>query len=122
MYRFRVGHHVPVLQLPPCCQNILDANVLSLQFPEWALPRWSIYARLLAKLISVDSKEITKDLFERRSHIYSDKLQSIVYELLRTMNHLLMNFQLRNRATCICRCLSLYPENTLLVPYLKTLL
>ncbi|KAG1833877.1 cytochrome P450 [Suillus variegatus] len=40
-----------------------------------------IYARLLNKpVMVVNSEEVAKDLFERRSSIYSDRPQSIVYE------------------------------------------
>ncbi|OAX34414.1 cytochrome P450 [Rhizopogon vinicolor AM-OR11-026] len=40
-----------------------------------------VYARLLNKpILVVNSEEIAKDLFDRRSTIYSDKPQSIVYE------------------------------------------
>ncbi|KAG1826008.1 cytochrome P450, partial [Suillus subaureus] len=40
-----------------------------------------IYARVLSKpVLVVNSKEVAKDLFDRRSSIYSDRPQSIVYE------------------------------------------
>jgi hypothetical protein len=40
-----------------------------------------IYARLLNKpILVINSEEIAKDLFERRSNIYSDRTQSFVYE------------------------------------------
>ncbi|KAG2137947.1 cytochrome P450 [Suillus clintonianus] len=40
-----------------------------------------IYARLLSKpVVVMNSVEVTKDLFEGRSHIYSDKPQSILHE------------------------------------------
>ncbi|KAJ8592279.1 cytochrome P450 [Rhizopogon salebrosus TDB-379] len=41
-----------------------------------------IYARLLSKpVVVVNSEEVAKDLFELRSTIYSDKPQSIVYDI-----------------------------------------
>jgi hypothetical protein len=41
-----------------------------------------IYARLLSKpVVVVNSEEVAKDLFELRSTIYSDKPQSIVYDM-----------------------------------------
>jgi hypothetical protein len=40
-----------------------------------------IFARLLNKpILVINSEEIAKDLFERRSNIYSDRTQSFVYE------------------------------------------
>ncbi|KAG1757498.1 cytochrome P450 [Suillus lakei] len=40
-----------------------------------------IYARLLSKpVLVINSEEVAKDLFERRSSIYSDRPRSIVYE------------------------------------------
>ncbi|KIK42208.1 hypothetical protein CY34DRAFT_758908, partial [Suillus luteus UH-Slu-Lm8-n1] len=40
-----------------------------------------IYARLLNKpVIVINSEEVAKDLFEGRSHIYSDRPKSILYE------------------------------------------
>ena len=41
-----------------------------------------IYARLLSKpVVVVNSEEVARDLFELRSTIYSDKPQSIVYDM-----------------------------------------
>jgi hypothetical protein len=40
-----------------------------------------IYARLLNKpILAINSEEVAKDLFERRSSIYSDRTQSFVYK------------------------------------------
>jgi hypothetical protein len=40
-----------------------------------------IFARLLNKpILVINSEEIAKDLFERRSNIYSDRTHSLVYK------------------------------------------
>ncbi|KAG2149337.1 cytochrome P450 [Suillus clintonianus] len=68
----------------PIVGNVLSLDTAQpwLTFNAWRSTYGDIvYARLLNKpVIVINSEEVAKDLFERRSAIYSDKPQSIVYE------------------------------------------
>lgn len=68
----------------PIAGNVFSLDVARpwLTFNAWRSTYGDIiYARLLNKpIIVIHSEEIAKDLFERRSTIYSDRPQSIVYE------------------------------------------
>ncbi|KAG2068708.1 cytochrome P450 [Suillus decipiens] len=68
----------------PILGNILsvDATRPWLTFNAWKSTYGDIiYARLLNKpILVINSEEVTKDLFEGRSNIYSDRTQSFVYE------------------------------------------
>jgi cytochrome P450 len=83
-----LGHSPSPLPPGPTPLPVLG-NVLSLDsarpwltFNDWRSTYGDIiYARLLSKpVLVVNSEEVAKDLFERRSSIYSDRPQSIVYE------------------------------------------
>ncbi|KAG1804262.1 cytochrome P450 [Suillus subaureus] len=69
----------------PIVGNVLSLDVARpwLTFNAWRSTYGDIiYARLLNKpVIVINSEEVAKDLFEGRSTTYSDKPQSIVYEL-----------------------------------------
>ncbi|KAG1809325.1 cytochrome P450 [Suillus subaureus] len=86
--KYRLNLSRPPLPPGPIPLPVLG-NVLSLDSarPWLTFNAWRstygdiIYARLLGKpIIVVNSEEVAKDLFERRSSIYSDRPQSIVYE------------------------------------------
>ncbi|KAG1768028.1 cytochrome P450 [Suillus placidus] len=68
----------------PLLGNILSLDVTQpwLAFNTWRFTYGDIiYARLFSKpVIVINSEEVAKDLFERRSHVYSDRPQSILYE------------------------------------------
>ncbi|KAG1758154.1 cytochrome P450 [Suillus occidentalis] len=87
--KYRLSHSQPQLALPgpkplPVFGNMLslDAARPWLTFSDWRSTYGNmIYARLLNKpILVINSEEIAKDLFERRSNIYSDRTQSFVYE------------------------------------------
>lgn len=87
--KYRLSHSQPQLTLPgpkplPVLGNMLSLDTARpwLTFSDWRSTYGNIiYARLLNKpILVINSEEITKDLFERRSNIYSDRTQSFVYE------------------------------------------
>lgn len=87
--KYRLSHSRPQLLPPgptalPVLGNILSLDTARpwLTFSDWRSTYGDmIYARLLNKpILVINSEEVAKDLFERRSNIYSDRIQSFVYE------------------------------------------
>ncbi|KAG1864134.1 cytochrome P450 [Suillus subalutaceus] len=85
--KYSLNHSRPPLPPGPTPLPVLG-NVLSLDSarPWLTFNAWRstygdiIYAHLLSKpVLIVNSEEVAKDLFDRRSSIYSDRPQSIVY-------------------------------------------
>ncbi|KAG2367962.1 cytochrome P450 [Suillus spraguei] len=72
----------------PVLGNVLSLDVARpwLTFNAWKSTYGDIiYARLLNKpILVINSEKVTKDLFEGRSNIYSDRTQSLVYEAFAT--------------------------------------
>ncbi|KAG1878296.1 cytochrome P450 [Suillus subluteus] len=85
--KYRLDHSRPPLPPSPTPLPVLG-NVLSLDsarpwltFNAWRFTYgWCVVTGISSLSWFVNSEEVAKDLFERRSGIYSDRSQSIVYE------------------------------------------